>query len=201
VRIGLLRIGVWVFLVALISLPVQAMENGPLVADNILGGAAAGTLAGFSAGMLAYGLDHNYHSEYLINGAVYGFLGGALLGGGAATYEIIVDRPDPGFALSGYMAGGTSLGALIGIVAAVIPYTRDKTPEDFTIGLGLGGVIGAVLGTTVGFIDINSNAHNNSKALLSGKVGLIEMSSVLPSIIPEIPGEPMVNCRLVELTF
>ncbi|NTV52695.1 MAG: hypothetical protein HGA76_06765 [Candidatus Firestonebacteria bacterium] len=193
------RIGIMLCLVTGIFLPVQAIERGPLIANNILGGAAAGTLAGLSVGTLAYGLDHNYHSEYLINGAVYGFLGGALLGGGAATYEIVINKPDPGFTLSGYLAGGTGLGALIGFVAAVIPYTRDKTPEDFTIGLGLGGVVGAVLGTTIGFIDISS--HNSSQALLSGKVGLIEVASVLPSVIPTQPGEPMLNCRLVELTF
>jgi hypothetical protein len=193
------RFGVVAYLVAFISLSAQASETGPVIAENILGGAAAGTLAGFSAGALAYGMDHNYHSEYLINGAVYGFLGGALLGGGAATYELVINKPEPGFTLGGYMAGGTSLGALIGVVAAVIPYTRDKTPEDFTIGLGLGGVVGAVLGTTIGVIDLSS--HNDSKALLSGKVGLIQVSSVMPSLIPEIPAEPILNARLVELTF
>jgi hypothetical protein len=199
VRKGFCRLAVLFSLIALVSLPAQAFDRGPVIADNILGGAAAGTLVGFSAGMLAYGLDKNYHSEYLINGAVYGFLGGALLGGGAATYEIVVNKPDPGFTLSGYMAGGTGLGALIGAVAAVIPYTRDKTPEDFTIGMGLGGVAGALLGTTVGFIDINS--RNSSQALLSGKVGLIQVASVLPSVVPEQQGAPVLNARLLELNF
>jgi hypothetical protein len=194
------RLGFLAFLVAFVSMPALAADSGPIVAENILGGAAAGTLAGLSIGTLAYGMDKNYHSEYLVNGAVYGFLGGALLGGGVATYEIVMEKPEPGFTLSSYIAGGTSLGALIGVVGAVIPYTRDRSPEDFTIGLGLGGVVGAVLGTGIGFIDINAHSHTN-KVLLSGKVGLIEMSSVLPSLIPEIPSEPILNCRLVELTF
>ena len=193
------RIGILAVLVAFISLPAQAVGRGPVIANNILGGAGAGTLVGLAAGTLAYGLDKNYHSEYLINGAVYGFLGGAILGGGTATYDIMFNKPDPGFTLSSYLAGGTGLGALIGFVGAVIPYNRDKTPEDFTIGIGLGGVVGAALGTAIGFIDINS--HDDSKALLSGKVGLIEMSSVMPSLIPELPSEPILNCRLVELTF
>jgi MFS family permease len=199
VKVGFCRIGFLAFLVSFISLSAQASETGPIIADNILGGAAAGTLAGLSVGTLAYGMSHNYHSEYLVNGAVYGFLGGAILGGGVATYEVAINQPEPGFAFSGYIAGGTSLGALIGMVGAVIPYTRDRSGEDFTIGLGLGGVVGAVLGTAVGFIDID--LRHDSKVLLSGKVGLIQVSSVLPSLIPEIPSESILNCRLVELTF
>jgi hypothetical protein len=182
-----------------ISLQVQAIERGPIIANNLLGGAGAGAVAGFAAGMLAYGMDKNYHSEYLVNGAVYGFLGGAVLGGGVAAYEISMNKPASGLTMPGYVAGGTGIGALLGVVAAVIPYNRDKTPEDFTIGLGLGGVVGAALGMTVGVIDISS--RSDDRALLSGKVGLLEVSSILPSMVPGLPSEPILNARLVELTF
>ncbi len=181
------------------SLQVQAIERGPIIANNLLGGAGAGAVAGFAAGMLAYGMDKNYHSEYLVNGAVYGFLGGAVLGGGVAAYEISMNKPTSGLTVPGYVAGGTGIGALLGVVAAVIPYNRDKTPEDFTIGLGLGGVVGAALGMTVGVIDISS--RSDERALLSGKVGLLEVSSILPSMVPGLPSEPILNARLVELTF
>jgi hypothetical protein len=181
------------------AIPAQAIERGPILANNILGGAGSGALAGFAAGMLAYGMDHNYHSEYLAYGAVYGFLGGALLGGGVGTYEIVMRKPDTGFTVTQYLGGGTCLGALIGFVGATIPYMRDKTPEDYTIGIGLGGVVGAALGLTIACVDISS--RDDSKALLSGKVGLIEVSSVLPSLVPDLPSESILNCRLVELTF
>ncbi len=194
------RAGLVTCLLAALALPANALERGPILANNILGGAAAGTLVGFSAGLLAYGQDNNYHADYLLTGAVYGFLGGALLGGGVAMYEIGTGRSDTGFTLSEYLAGGTSIGALMGFVVATIPFMRDKDPEDFTIGIGLGGLIGASLGLVVALVDINArNAEGDT--LLSGQMGILDMSSELPALVPGQTAEPVFNCKLVKVTF
>lgn len=177
-----------------------ALENGPLLANNILGGAMSGAVYGLAAGTLAYGLDNNYHAEYLLTGACYGFLGGALLGGGVAFYEISSQRPDTGFTLSGYLAGGTGIGALLGVVVATIPYLRDKDPEDFTTGLGLGGLIGGTLGLAAAFIDINAR-NAEGRALLTGKVGILKVAACLPNSRPDAKPEPLYHCEVVRLTF
>jgi hypothetical protein len=177
-----------------------ALERGPILANNILGGAASGALAGLAVGSLAYGLDHNYHPQYLVSGTVYGFLGGALLGGGVGVYEISTQRSDTGYTLSQYLAGGTGIGAMLGLVVATIPYLRDGSPEDFMIGLGLGGVIGASLGLTVAIVDINARGSEGGK-LLSGEVGLLSVASTLPQLRPESRPEQLWNCQLARFRF
>lgn len=195
----LCRTGFALFLAGIAASSSWAADKGPIVADNVLGGAASGALVGLSAGMLAYGLDNNYHPQVLVTSTVYGFLSGAVLGGGVAAYEITTNRMDAGPTLTDYLAGGTSIGALVGVVGAAIPYMRDKHQEDFTIGLGLGGVIGAAFGLTFAAIDISS--RHEGKELLSGQIGLLEVSSYLPPVVPGLEGEAILNCRLVKLTF
>jgi len=173
---------------------------GPLLANNILGGAAAGAAIGLSAGTLAYGLDDNYHAEYLLSGTIYGLLGGALLGGGTAAFEISNKKPDTGFTLFEYVIGGVGIGALLGGVVATIPYLRDGNPEDFTIGLGLGGLIGGVAGPGVAFVDINSRTEAGDRSL-SGRFGILEVAAVLPSVVPSRAPEPIWNCKFVKVTF
>jgi hypothetical protein len=173
---------------------------GPLLANNILGGAAAGALVGLSAGTLAYGYDNNYHAQYLLSGTVYGLLGGALLGGGAAAFEISNRKPDTGFTLAEYLTGGAGIGALLGGIVATIPYLRDGDPEDFTIGLGLGGLIGATAGIAVAVVDINGRTEAGDRSL-SGRIGILDVAAVLPSVVPGQAPEPVWNCKLVKVTF
>lgn len=173
---------------------------GPLLANNILGGAGAGALVGLSAGTLAYGYDNNYHSEYLLSGTIYGLLGGALLGGGAAAFEIVNQKPDSGFTVAEYLSGGAAIGALLGTVVATIPYLRDGDPEDFTIGFGLGGLIGGAAGLTVAVVDLSGRSPSGEPSL-SGRIGIMEVAAVLPAVVPGVAAEPIWNCKLVKVTF
>lgn len=185
----------------LLTQSAQAYSNwGPLLANNIVGGAASGALVGFSAGTLAYGLNNNYTSEYLLSGTVYGLLAGALVGGGAGVYEIGANASDADFTVLEYTVGGTGIGAALGLMAATLPYMRDRDPEDFTIGLGLGGVIGAAFGLVTAAVDIQSRTAAGDR-MLSGQFGIIEVASVLPAVVPGLPPERIPNCKLVKLTF
>lgn len=178
-----------------------AAGRGPIIANNILGGAGSGLLVGLSAGTLAYGLGNNTEPEYLLSGAVYGFLTGALAGTGVGIYEISTDRQDTGFTLAEYTVGGTGIGALLGVVIATLPYMRDKDPEDFTIGLGLGGVIGAAFGVGFAILDINSRTAGKDDLLLSGRIGIEPEHAYVPVAGPAETREPLVLCRVVTLSF
>lgn len=176
-----------------------AGNSGPVLARNILSGAGSGAVAGFSVGVLAYGIDNNMHPEVMLTSAAYGFLGGAVLGAGVGMYQISNNQHNTDFSLSGYVAGGTGIGALIGGVVATIPYMRDKRGEDFTIGIGLGGVVGAVLGIGVAAIDLSSRPVETK--LLSGTITIHPETGCLASLIPEKNREPVMTCRLVKVTF
>lgn len=178
----------------------EAGNWGPLLANNIVAGAGAGALVGLSAGTLAYGFDNNYHAQYLLSGTIYGVLGGALLGGGAAAFEIANQKPDSGFTVAEYLSGGTAIGALLGTVVATIPYLRDGDPEDFTIGFGLGGLIGGAAGLTVAVVDIQGRTPAGDTSL-SGRIGIMDVAAVMPSLVPGMAPEPLWNCTLVKVNF
>lgn len=178
-----------------------ATAKGPLIANNILGGAGAGLMVGLSAGTLAYGMGDNYNPDYLLSGAVYGFLTGAVVGTGLGIYEISTGRDDTGYTFSEYTIGGTGIGALLGVVIATLPYMRDKDPEDFTIGLGLGGLIGAAFGVGFAILDINSRAAGGDDLLLSGRIGIEPEQTYAPVTGPAEIREPLVLCRVVTVTF
>lgn len=192
-----------VFSVLLFSNASFAQSSGPIIANNILGGAGAGAVVGLSAGIFAYGMGDNYNPELLVNGAVYGFLSGAVLGTGVGVYEIANRTNASGFTVAEYAVGGTSIGALLGLVVATVPYMRDNNPEDFTIGLGLGGIIGAACGLGFAAIDIGSASAGGGSddMLLSGKIGIQQETTGLVKYIPELSREPVICCRLVALTF
>lgn len=183
------------------SVACQALDRGPIIANNILGGAGAGVAVGLAAGTLAYGLDNNRNPELLLSGAVYGFLGGAILGTGVGIYEISTGTNDTGFTVSEYVVGGTGIGALLGLVVATIPYMKDGDPEDFTIGLGLGGVIGAAFGLGFAIIDINSRSTGGDDLLLSGRIGIELETEYLPPVVLEMKREPVFLCRLMRVSF
>jgi hypothetical protein len=184
------------------SVQASAQNRGPIIANNILGGAGAGAVVGLSAGMLAYGVDNNYNPELLINGAVYGFIGGALVGTGIGIYEITTETNDTGFTVAEYTMGGTWIGALMGGVVATIPYMRDGDPEDFTIGLGLGGIIGATLGLGFAVLDIGSRSSGGGDdLLLSGKIGIYPDAEGLVQYIPETKRQPVWCCQVVSVSF
>jgi hypothetical protein len=174
-------------------------EAGPLLAGNILGGAASGVLVGFATGTLVYGLDHNNNPQQILNGAIYGLVGGVVLGSGLAIYEINTQKPDTGYTVFNYVSAGTGLGAALGGIVAVIPFMRDGNGADFTIGLGLGGVIGATLGLVTAAVDIESRSAGGGR--LSGQFGIMDVASTLPSLIPEQAAEPVLNCKLVRFSF
>ncbi|MCD4813822.1 hypothetical protein K8S19_09055 [bacterium] len=191
-----------VFSVLLLSTVSKAQSSGPIIANNILGGAGAGAVVGLSVGVFAYGMGNNYNPDFLVNGAVYGFLTGAVLGTGVGVYEITNRTNASGFTVAEYAVGGTGIGALLGLVVATVPYMRDNNPEDFTIGLGLGGIIGAVVGLGFAAIDISTDSSGQGDdMLLSGKIGLQHEAVGLVKYIPEATREPVVCCRLVALTF
>ncbi|MBN1596581.1 hypothetical protein JW933_11705 [candidate division FCPU426 bacterium] len=190
-----------VFCLAGGSVPAQAIDRGPIIANNILGGAGAGAIVGLAAGTLAYGLDNNYNPDLLVNGAVYGFISGVLLGTGVGVYEIVTERNDTGFTLAEYTIGGTGLGALIGVVVAIIPYMRDENPEDFTIGLGLGGVVGATFGLGFAVLDISARSTSGGDMLLSGEIGVYPDAEGLKKYAAESRREPIFCCRMVRFEF
>jgi hypothetical protein len=177
-------------------------QKGPIIAHNLIGGAGAGSLFGLAIGTMAYGYSGNTEPEYLLNGAVYGFLGGAVIGTGIAFYEIGTERQDSGYTFAEYLTGGTLIGAVLGGVAATIPYIKNDDPEVFTVGIGLGGVIGGTLGIIFSIVDINQRpSGESSQQMFSGKIGVLEMSAGLPSLVPEIETEPIMTCKLAEFRF
>jgi hypothetical protein len=178
-----------------------ASARGPIIANNILGGAGAGLVVGLSAGTIAYGQSNNTDPEYLLTGAVYGFLTGAVLGTGVGIYEVSAGIEDTGFTLAEYTISGTGIGAFVGLVVATLPYMRDGDPEDFTIGLGLGGVIGAACGAGFAIWDINSRSAGKDDLLLSGRIGIEPEYGYVPVTGPAEIREPLVLCRVVTLSF
>jgi len=183
------------------SVSVYALDRGPIIANNILGGAGAGAVVGVAAGVLAYGLDNNTNPELLLNGALYGFISGAVLGTGIGIYEIVTERNDTGFTLAEYTLGGTGIGALLGVVVATIPYMRDGDPEDFTIGLGLGGVIGAAFGLGFAALDISARSGSSDDILLSGEIGIYPDAAGLIPYVSETKREQVLCCRLMKFRF
>ncbi len=180
-----------------------AEDRGPIIANNILGGAGAGTVVGFTAGLWAYGADHHADPKVFLTSSVYGFLTGAVVGTGIGFYEISTGSTGTGFTFSEYIMGGTGLGAMLGLVVAIIPFTDNGQWENFTIGAGVGGLIGGAFGLGFAILDINSRTAQGD-VLLSGQVGIYPEVKLLkdsPSEESTTYGEPLLSCRLVKLMF
>jgi len=182
---------------------IQAANNGPLIANNIMGGAGAGTLVGLSAGIMSYGFENHRDPKILLTSSVYGFLIGAVTGTGIGFYEISNNSQGTGFTLSEYVIGGTGIGALLGIVVAIIPFTDNGQLENFTIGAGIGGLIGSAAGLSFAILDIQKNGGKGD-VLLSGEIGLypevIALSAPYQNEL-KTNGEPLLSCRLAKVTF
>jgi hypothetical protein len=201
-RLGLLGLCVSTMLAG----SVWASESGgQQLTNNILGGALSGTLIGLSAGSWAYGAGGNYQPEYFVTGAIYGFLGGALLGTSVGIYEINTERTGSGYVMSQYVSGATFTGVLVGGVASMIPYMQDKNGAVITKGMGIGGVIGGALGLTLGILEISKPKpvpmYQPGQQKLSAQIGIISVASCLPSVIPGMEPDPIVNCQVVKITF
>ncbi len=199
-RIVFLTVLMAIFLVSSSS---WAEERGPIVANNILGGAGAGTVVGLSAGLWAYGEEHQTDPKVLLTSSVYGFLTGAVVGTGIGFYEISTGSRGTGFTVSDYVMGGTGLGALLGMVVAIIPFTDDGQWENFTIGAGIGGLVGGAFGLGFAILDISSRSAQGD-VLLSGQVGVypeVKVPLDHPTEETTKHGEPLLSCRLVKLTF
>lgn len=181
----------------------SAQNRGPVIANNIMGGAGAGSAVGLAAGVMTYGMNGHREPKVLLTSTVYGFLGGAIAGTGVGVYEISTGKGDTGFTVSEYVLGGTGIGAVLGIVVAIIPFTDNGSLDNFTIGSGIGGLIGATFGLGFAFIDINSTSPEGD-VLLSGEIGLYPEVVQLPSLDSDsefICREPMISCRLVQMRF
>lgn len=197
-----LKVLVLIMMLSLLCLTAQANNRGPIIANNIMGGAGAGTLVGLSAGLMYYGYDAHRNPEVLLTSSVYGFLIGAVTGTGIGIYEIGTGSQGTGFTVSDYVVGGCGIGALLGMVVAIIPFTENGELESFTIGAGIGGLIGGTAGLGIAIFDIATN--NNRDVLLSGKIGLYpEVVALAAPTTNEMEsnGEPLYSCRLAQFTF
>jgi hypothetical protein len=174
-------------------------SRGRLLYNNILNGAAAGTLIGLSAGLMAYGMENGTDSELILIGPVYGALGGAILGTGIGIYQFTAPVSSNPYPLMEYIAGGTAVGMLMGAMVATIAYAR-YDDRDFNTEIGLGGLIGAALGLGLVFLEFSAPGGGGDD-LLSGEIGLIPEMAGLPNMVPELKREPVFGCRLAKINF
>lgn len=187
-----------VFILLTVAGAARAYESGPIIANNIMGGAGAGTLIGFAAGLYGYGQSDNYNSKLILVDSVYGFLTGAVVGAGIGVLVSNQQKPDTGYTVSSYTSSGLLLGMMIGGVAAVIPYADDQKGSHFTTYMGIGGLIGAVAGFGVAIVDIQGRP---SEVKFSGRVGIFPETALLPSVAPNDAAPMVVAARLAEIQF
>ncbi len=174
-------------------------SRGLLLYNNILNGAAAGTLIGLSAGLMIYGMEGSTDSELILIGPVYGALGGAILGTGIGIYQFTAPASSTPYPLMEYIAGGTAVGMLMGSLVATIAYAR-YDDADFNAEIGLGGLIGAALGLGLVFLEFSAPGGGGDD-LLSGEIGLSPEMAGLPNMVPELKREPIFGCRLARINF
>ncbi|MCK5219076.1 hypothetical protein KAR10_06115 [bacterium] len=174
-------------------------SRGRLLYNNILNGAASGTLIGLSAGLMGYGMEDNTDSELILIGPIYGALGGALLGAGIGLYQFTTPVSSTPYPLMEYIAGGTGVGMLMGAMVATIAYAR-YDDRNFNTEIGLGGLIGAALGLGLVVLEFSAPSSGGDD-LLSGKIGLSPEMAGLPHMVPKLKREPIFGCRLAKINF
>ena len=187
--------------VVLLATDALAKDRGPMILNNIFLGSASGGAIGLSAGFLAYAESNNTDEDVLWIGTVYGLLTGALFGTGVSIYEISSNHTTVGSTLSGYMLGGTGLGAFLGLIVARVPYQDNPDNSYFSRGLGWGGIIGACLGLGIALLDLNAQ-NSGGSYLLSENIGV--PAGDQPLLLPiknNGAAASLLTCRLMEVVF
>lgn len=87
----------------------------------------------------------------------------------AAMLPSLVKAGEVGGTLGRYSVAGTGVGALLGSVAATLPYLQSKEPYDFLTGAGIGMVAGCGIGFILGLVDLG---HPAEKTAMSPPTGL-----------------------------
>ena len=185
------------FLLFFIVNKIYALDSGPVIANNVLGGAASGAVIGLSTGILILALnDKNDDYKLLLRGSIYGLIGGTITGTGIGMYEISTEKEETGFTTSTYVLGGSGIGALLGTVVAILPYLNDGKGKNFSIGMGVGSLVGASVGLGLAIVEINSNPSDTGKLLsgISGQVGVMPELNIIDE-------EVCLNVQMVKLHF
>lgn len=86
----------------------------------------------------------------------------------AAMLPSLAKAGEVGGTLGRYSVAGTGVGALLGSVAATLPYLQSKEPYDFLTGAGIGMVAGCGIGFILGLVDLNHPAEKTALTPSSG---------------------------------
>lgn len=168
--------------------------------NNVAAGSTAGSLIGFSSGLITYKEQHYNDSDIILTRTIYGFLGGAMVGAGFGIYELTSPVTN-NLMLPNRVAAGTLTGMIVGSLIGILDYL-ESDDEDFNAEIGYGGLIGAGLGLGFAAIELSFFGENNDSPVLTGEIGLKPNAAGLPSLIPEIKSEPMlIACQVVRLNF
>ena len=182
----------------------ESAAPGMVIFSDVWAGGLAGGILGFSGGLYAYGADQNTNPRQITLATLYGFLGGSALGLGMGFMEYNGALAyGTGKNLGTYVATGSTMGAIFGLVIACIPYvTEEPMKENFyygTMGIGLGGLIGGGLGVLVAVMD---STHTQSRAQAGPQIraGLLPETQWLQCQKAKSQ-RPEVLYRIAELTY
>jgi hypothetical protein len=177
---------------------------GMVIFNDVWAGALAGGMLGLSGGVYAYGLKKNSDPRQITLSALYGFLGGSALGLGMGFMEYGGSLPHgTGKNLGTYVSAGTGMGALFGLLIALIPYvTEEPIKDNFyygTLGVGLGGLLGGGLGVLVAVLDTQQPSARaaNSPEIRLGIMPEHERMTLGEKHQPALE----LQCRLLEMRY
>lgn len=150
----------------MLSYPVRAgqffgdsdPQDKPSVINYAWAGMATGTLLGAAIGGIQaveehQQLDSSGEANRVSNGALYGLIGGTVLGLGIGFYDLSQGQTGVGGVVLKDMNIGGGLGIVIGAAAGGITYSKTKEWSDFGKSLAWGYIGGSVLGLVIGLIE------------------------------------------------
>jgi hypothetical protein len=160
-------------------------DMGTLASMNIIGGLFEGGIIGASCGLIGYSKSMNRDVKPLVSGTVAGMFTGMGLGAVLSLYQTTSKRYSASDDYGYDLAGGTVLGAMVGIAGGFISYGKTRHLENVSEGIGYGVAFGAGLGLILGTLESFLPEQYRG---MTGKLRAMNLQ--------EIDGSTVVSCNL-----
>jgi hypothetical protein len=147
-------------------IPAHAEESFSVIrcgwSGLLLGTTVGAAVGGIQAAEEHDRLDSNGETKRVVNGALYGLIGGTVLGLGLGLYDL--SQGESGVAQkslhNAWLGGG--IGLIVGAAIGGINYAKTDNATDLGNGIAWGYIGGAFAGLVFGFIDGEKFASNTS---------------------------------------